>query len=66
MNRTDDPGEDVEMNTNLLKDHEKEPPRGTLAAAAQTPKGIRKQVIDAGCIGLNIISSVTLVFLNKW
>ncbi|CAG8977281.1 hypothetical protein HYALB_00010901 [Hymenoscyphus albidus] len=27
---------------------------------------LRKRVIDVACIGLNIISTVTLVFLNKW
>ena len=25
-----------------------------------------KQVIDAGCILLNILTTVTLLFLNKW
>lgn len=29
-------------------------------------QGLRKQVIDVTCIGLNIASTVTLVFLNKW
>jgi len=28
--------------------------------------GLRKQIIDGACICLNIASTVTLVFLNKW
>jgi hypothetical protein len=34
------------------------------APSART--GLRKQVIDGACILLNIASTVTLVFLNKW
>lgn len=26
----------------------------------------RKQVVDVACIGLNVASTVILVFLNKW
>ncbi|KAG9237442.1 triose-phosphate transporter family-domain-containing protein [Amylocarpus encephaloides] len=29
-------------------------------------KSVRTQIIDAFCIGLNILSTVLLVFLNKW
>ncbi|RDW73362.1 putative solute carrier family 35 member E3 [Coleophoma cylindrospora] len=28
--------------------------------------GLKKRIIDASCIGLNIASTVVLVFLNKW
>jgi len=31
-----------------------------------TRRGTSKQIIDGGCIILNITSTVTLVFLNKW
>jgi hypothetical protein len=64
MSKADDPGFDVEVSAKLLKD-EKEPPTA-VTVAVQSPKGLRKQVIDPACIGLNIISTVTLVFLNKW
>jgi len=64
MSKADDLGANVEMSAKLFED-EKEPP-AVVVVAAQSPKGLRKQVIDAGCIGLNIISTVTLVFLNKW
>ncbi len=30
------------------------------------PQGLRSRVVDVACIGLNIASTVTLVFLNKW
>jgi hypothetical protein len=66
MSKADGPGLDVEMSSaKFLKDDEKEKP-AAVAIAAQSPKGFRKQAIDVACIGLNIISTVTLVFLNKW
>jgi hypothetical protein len=34
--------------------------------APSAQKGLRKQVIDTSCILLNIASTVTLIFLNKW
>lgn len=34
--------------------------------AVAVPQGLRSKVIDGACIGLNIASTVTLVFLNKW
>ncbi|KAH8776133.1 triose-phosphate transporter family-domain-containing protein [Hyaloscypha finlandica] len=34
--------------------------------ASQGRKGLGKRLIDGGCILLNIASTVTLVFLNKW
>lgn len=34
--------------------------------APSAQKRLRKQVIDTGCIMLNIASTVTLIFLNKW
>ena len=37
-----------------------------LSASPPGPKGIGKQLIDGACILLNIASTVTLVFLNKW
>lgn len=58
-------GLDLEMSSAKLKDDERDKP-AAVAIAAQSPKGLRKQVIDVACIGLNIISTVTLVFLNKW
>lgn len=35
-----------------------------VASTAKRASG--KQVIDAGCILLNILTTVTLLFLNKW
>jgi solute carrier family 35 protein E3 len=37
-----------------------------LRDASQGRKALGKQLIDGGCILLNIASTVTLVFLNKW
>ncbi len=34
--------------------------------ASPAKKGSGKQMIDAGCILLNILTTVTLLFLNKW
>jgi solute carrier family 35 protein E3 len=34
--------------------------------ASQGRMGLGKRLIDGGCILLNIASTVTLVFLNKW
>jgi solute carrier family 35 protein E3 len=34
--------------------------------ALPSKRGTGKQVIDAGCILLNILTTVTLLFLNKW
>jgi len=65
MSKTNGQGQDIELSAKLLKDDEKEKP-AAVAIAAQSPKGFRKQVIDVACILLNIISTVTLVFLNKW
>jgi hypothetical protein len=56
---------DLEMSSAKLNEGEKDKP-AAVAIAAQSPKGLRKQVIDVACIALNIISTVTLVFLNKW
>ncbi len=56
------PDEDVEMtNKKLLKGE-----KLSIKDVSSTQKGLRKQVIDGGCILLNIASTVTLVFLNKW
>ena len=37
-----------------------------LSALSPGPKRARKQLVDGACILLNIASTVTLVFLNKW
>ena len=37
-----------------------------LSASSPGPKGTGKQLIDGAYILLNIASTVTLVFLNKW
>ena len=66
MSKVEDSGVDVEMSAGLLKDDNSKEPPAAVAVAAQSPKGLRKQVIDVACIGLNITSTVTLVFLNKW
>lgn len=65
MNESENAREDVEMSTRLLDDDSKEQP-AAVAMTAESPKGLRKQVIDVACIMLNITSTVTLVFLNKW
>jgi hypothetical protein len=36
------------------------------ASAKRKHKTRGGQIIDIACIGLNILSTVTLVFLNKW
>jgi len=53
--------EDIEMGKRLL-DEEKD----GLKHPEVAPQGARKQLIDGACILLNITSTVTLVFLNKW
>jgi len=53
--------EDIEMGKRLL-DEEKD----AVKDMADVPTGTRKQIIDGACIILNIASTVTLVFLNKW
>ena len=65
MIESDNVGADVEMNTRLLDDDSKEQ-TAAVAVPAESPKGLRKQAIDVACIMLNITSTVTLVFLNKW
>ncbi|TVY34767.1 Solute carrier family 35 member E3 [Lachnellula subtilissima] len=65
MIKSDNVGADLEMNTRLLDDDSKEQ-TAAVAVPAESPKGLRKQVIDVACIMLNITSTVTLVFLNKW
>ncbi|TAQ91096.1 hypothetical protein B7494_g517 [Chlorociboria aeruginascens] len=50
--------EDVEMaNAARLKNED---------GPAALSKGMRRQIVDAACIALNIASTVILVFLNKW
>lgn len=57
---------DLEMSrTGLLKDDVKNEDK-VMDSGNGGKKGLRTQVIDAACIGLNITSTVTLVFLNKW
>jgi hypothetical protein len=53
--------EDVEMAKEKLI-------KGEIPLSAASPglKGTGKQLIDGACILLNIASTVTLVFLNKW
>ena len=53
--------EDIEMGKRLL-DEEKDAVKDTVRVQG----GTRKQIIDGACIVLNIASTVTLVFLNKW
>jgi hypothetical protein len=58
--------EDIEMSRRtLLKEplREQSPPAKERGHAR---KGLRKPLIDGGCIILNIASTVVLVFLNKW
>jgi len=45
-----------------LLDEEKDAVKDTVRVQG----GTRKQIIDGACIVLNIASTVTLVFLNKW
>jgi solute carrier family 35 protein E3 len=58
----DQPNEDVERTNKKLLEGEK-PSRKDVSPIQ---KGLRKQLIDGACILLNIASTVTLVFLNKW
>ncbi|KAH8646577.1 triose-phosphate transporter family-domain-containing protein [Tricladium varicosporioides] len=61
----DSGNDDLEMSsTGLLKEEEKD--QGPISSHVPPQKGLRKKVIDVFCIGLNILSTVTLVFLNKW
>jgi solute carrier family 35 protein E3 len=56
------PDEDVETTKKKLLKGEKP----SMKDVSPTQKGLRKQLIDGACILLNIASTVTLVFLNKW
>jgi len=58
---TDRAYEDMEMAKEKLMKGET-----PLSASSPGPKGTVKQLIDSACILLNIASTVTLVFLNKW
>ncbi len=53
--------EDVEMAKEKLIKGET-----PLSAASPGLNGTGKQLVDGACILLNIASTVTLVFLNKW
>lgn len=53
--------EDVEMAKEKVM--RGEPPSQDVLTAKRASG---KQVIDAGCILLNILTTVTLLFLNKW
>lgn len=57
-----EPDEDVEMTKKKLLKGEKP----SIKDVSPTQKGLRKQIVDGACILLNIASTVTLVFLNKW
>ena len=39
---------------------------GQLQDGVQRPRGSMATLIDLGCILLNIVSTVLLVFVNKW
>jgi hypothetical protein len=54
--------EDVEMTKKKLLRGE----TPSIRDVSPAQKGLRKQLIDTACILLNISSTVTLVFLNKW
>lgn len=57
---------DLEMSrTGLLKDDVKDEDK-VMDGGNEGKKGLRTQILDGACIGLNITSTVTLVFLNKW
>lgn len=62
MSTIDAKEEDLEMsNRKLLKEDEAVENHGGAPS-----KGMRKKIVDAACICLNIASTVTLIFLNKW
>ncbi|CAG8949730.1 hypothetical protein HYFRA_00004049 [Hymenoscyphus fraxineus] len=54
-----------ESRTGLLSNNKKNED-GIVEKIMGGKKQLRKRVIDVACIGLNIMSTVTLVFLNKW
>jgi hypothetical protein len=54
---------DVEM-SNLAPLIEQEPEK--VQDVAKRPRGAMATVIDFACILLNIVSTVLLVFINKW
>lgn len=59
--------EDLEMSdARLLKEDFKEEEDTIVKSADPIPRGFRTRMIDGAYIGLNIASTVTLVFLNKW
>jgi hypothetical protein len=43
-----------------------EPESGMAQDGAKSPRGTMATVIDFACILLNIVSTVLLVFINKW
>ena len=58
--------EDIEMSKKtLLAEELKEEPSAP-KEHMKPLKGLRSKLVDGACILLNIASTVTLVFLNKW
>jgi len=55
-----------EMDIEMVKKDLLRPDAPAISNGAQKQIGLRKQIIDGACICLNIASTVTLVFLNKW
>ncbi|KAE8449522.1 hypothetical protein EG329_008131 [Mollisiaceae sp. DMI_Dod_QoI] len=67
MTATTPRDEDLEMNKmGLLSEEMKDIVPTALEEGGKAPKGPWSKVIDGFCICLNIVSTVTLVFLNNW
>lgn len=50
----------------MIKENPRKGENAASKDASPAQSGLRKQLFDGGCILLNIASTVTLVFLNKW
>ncbi len=67
MTATTPRDEDLEMNKmGLLSEEMKDIIPTAPEEGGKAPKGPWSKVIDGFCICLNIVSTVTLVFLNNW
>ncbi|CZT44659.1 related to triose phosphate/3-phosphoglycerate/phosphate translocator [Rhynchosporium secalis] len=66
MNKPKREDEDLEMSKTGLVDGEIHEDKDKLSADPPKPQSMKSKIVDMLCILLNIASTVTLVFLNKW
>lgn len=66
MNKVKREDEDLEMSKMGLVDGEIYQDKDKVAEESAKPQSTKSRIVDMLCILLNIASTVTLVFLNKW